>query len=449
MADNEKKLEDMFGTNASGSTKKSGKKNKPAKTSTEDKKSAVTGREKTKKSRKEKGSKSPKGEKQESAAVTAEDKRAYSPIRKSREMKLGCLGGLMYFVFVMSVSVILACLAWMAASDVLALNKASITSVVELSDDIFTAETVEVTDDEGNVTTKTVTYADIDAVADILEAEGLIEYKSLFKFYCTISNASNKIAAGSYELSTDYDYRALVKKMNQYSGAAVTVEVMFPEGFTMQQIFERLEENKVASVDDLMEAAKNFSYNYSFLNAEELGNAGRLEGYLFPDTYEFYAYMEPSSAINKFLDNFNRRVTDDMEAQATAMGRTLDEIIVIASLIEKEAGCNDERDEIASVIYNRLKSDMPLQIDATIVYATGREEITADDLQYDSPFNTYLNKGLPPEPICNPGLASIKAALNPANTSYYYYALDTSTMTHKFFRNYNEHAAFVATQNYG
>ena len=436
MADNEKKLEEMFGTNASGSVKQPSKKKKAAKPVAE------TKEEKPKKTKKEKTVKA-------NTSENAEDKRAYSPIRKSREMKLGCLGGMMYFVFVMSVSVILACLAWMAASDVLALNKASITAVVELSDDIFTAETVETTDDKGNVTTKTVTYADIDAVADILEAEGLIEYKSLFKFYCTISNASNKIAAGSYELSTDYDYRALVKKMNQYSGAAVTVEVMFPEGFTMQQIFERLEENKVASVEDLTEAAKNFSYNYSFLNAEELGSASRLEGYLFPDTYEFYAYMEASSAINKFLDNFNRRVTDEMEAKATAMGRTLDEIIIIASLIEKEAGCNDERDEIASVIYNRLKTDMPLQIDATIVYATGRDEVTAEDLQYDSPFNTYLNKGLPPEPICNPGLASIQAALNPANTSYYYYALDTSTMTHQFFRNYSDHQAFVATQNYG
>ena len=369
-------------------------------------------------------------------------------IRKNREMKVGCLGGLMYFVFVVSVSVILACLAWMAASDVLALNKVSISAVVELSDDIFTAEYVEVTDDAGNTTVKTITYADIDAVAEILKNHGLIEYKPLFKFYCMISNASNKIAAGSYELTTDYDYRALVKKMNQYSGAAVTVEVMFPEGFTMQQIFERLEENKVASVDDLMEAAKNFSYNYSFLDPAELGDANRLEGYLFPDTYEFYAYMEPSSAINKFLDNYGRRVTDEMEAQAANRGRTMDEIIIIASLIEKEAGSNEERGKIASVIYNRLNAGMPLQIDATVNYITGNNKISDGDLEIDNPYNTYVYKGLPPGPISNPGLASINAALNPENTGYYYYALDTSTMTHKFSRTYEEHAAFVATQNY-
>ena len=371
-------------------------------------------------------------------------------IRKNRDMRVGCLGGLMYFVFVVSVSIILACLAWMAASDVLALNKVSHAAIVELSDDIFTAETVQVTDEEGNVTNKTVTYADIDAVADILEANHLIEYKQLFKFYCTISNASNKIAAGSYELSTDYDYRALVKKMNQYSGAAVEVEVMFPEGYTMMQIFEKLEENKVASVEDLMEAAKNFSYNYSFLNPDELGDQNRLEGYLFPDTYKFYAYMEPSSAINKFLDNYRRRVTAEMEAQAAAMGRTMDEIIIIASLIEKEAGSDSERATIASVIYNRLAQGMPLQIDATVLYATGKQEIEAEagDLEIDSPYNTYKVTGLPAGPISNPGLASIKAALNPEKTGYLFYALDTATNTHRFFKTYNEHQAFVATQNY-
>ena len=377
-------------------------------------------------------------------------KKNTSPIQKNREMRTGCLGGLMYFVFVLSVSIILACLAWMAASDVLALNKVSHAAVVELSDDIFTAETYEVTDDDGNVINKTVTYANIDAVADILEKNGLIEYKWLFKFYCSISNASNKIAAGSYELSTDYDYRALVKKMNQYSGAAVTVEVMFPEGYTMQQIFKKLEENKVASVDDLTEAAKNFSYNYSFLDPNDMGNATRLEGYLFPDTYEFYAYMEPSSAINKFLDNYSRRVTDEMEAKAAELGRSMDDIITIASLIEKEAGNDDERTLIASVIYNRLSRGMPLQIDATVLYATGKQEIdvAAGDLQVDSPYNTYVVNGLPAGPISNPGLKSIHAALSPDRTGYLYYALDTATGTHRFFKDYNSHQAFVATQNY-
>lgn len=441
MEENDKKLEELFGTNAPSPANRSvRKKDKRTDNASPNWGNDAPSEEDGKKAKKKKEKK----DKQKTAVQNN------SPIRKSRDMRIGCLGGIMYFVFVLSVSIILACLAWMAASDVLALNKVSHAAVVDLSDDIFTAETVQVTDEEGNVTNKVITYADIDAVADILEANDLIEYKWLFKFYCTISNASNKIAAGSYELSTDYDYRALVKKMNQYSGAAVTVEVMFPEGYTMQQIFEKLEENKVASVEDLMEAAKTFSYNYSFLNPEELGDANRLEGYLFPDTYQFYAFMEPSSAINKFLDNYSRRVTDEMEAQAAAMGRSMDDIVIIASLIEKEAGSDEERATIASVIYNRLAQGMPLQIDATIHYVTGKQEIDreAGDLEIDSPYNTYVVTGLPAGPISNPGLASIQAALNPAKTNYLYYALDTATGTHKFFRDYGSHQAFVATQNY-
>ena len=126
----------------------------------------------------------------------------------------------------------------------------------------------------------------------------------------------------------------------------------------------------------------------------------------------------------------------------------MDEIIIIASLIEKEAGNNEERGKIASVIYNRLNAGMPLQIDATVNYITGNNKIADGDLEIDNPYNTYVYKGLPPGPISNPGLESIKAALNPENTGYYYYALDTATMTHKFSRTYEEHAAFVATQNY-
>lgn len=430
MSDNEKKLEEMFGTNAQSVSEQPASNRK------------INNKEKKEHVPKQKAS----------AAVPDKElnERDYRPIRKSREMKIGCLGGMMYFVFVLSVSIILACLGWMAASDVLALNKPYVEAVINLDDSVFTEKEVEVEDEEGNKTTKVVTYADIDYVADQLKAEGLIEYKSLFKFYCKISNADEKIGAGSYELSTDFDYRALVKKMNQYSGAAVTVDVMFPEGYTMQQIFEKLEENNVSSVEELMEAAAGFSYNYSFLDPADEGNANRLEGYLFPDTYTFFAYMEPSSAIGKFLDNYNRRVTDEMEQKAAEMGRTMDEIIVIASMIEKEAANDAERPQIASVIYNRLAADMPLQIDATVDYAMLQAGIESGETDYeiDSPYNTYKYTGLPAGPICNPGLASIEAALNPENTNYYYYALDTESKTHRFFTDYASHEQFVATQNY-
>lgn len=377
--------------------------------------------------------------------------RDYRPVRQSHEYRSGCLGGLMYFVFVVCVSVVLACLAWMAASDALALNKDTFTAVVSLPTDIFDSETVDTFDESGNKTgTKRVTSADIDYVAEELKAAGLIEYKWLFEFFCKISNADAKVDPGEYELSSSYDYRALIKNMQVGSGATVTVSVTIPEGFSMHQIFKRLEENKVCSYEDLMDAAANYSYNYEFLTGIAEGDATRLEGFLFPDTYEFYVGMQASSAINKLLENFNRKMTDDLIAQMSAMGLDIRTVVNMASLIEREAANDNERALIASVIYNRLSVGMPLGIDASILYLYPDHDgsPTGEMLAEDSPYNTRLYNGLPPTPIANPGLASIQAVLAPENTGYYYYALDTATGQHRFFTNSGEFDAFVATQNY-
>ena len=218
----------------------------------------------------------------------------------------------------------------------------------------------------------------------------------------------------------------------------------------MQEIFERLEENGICTVEELYEAAAEYSYNYSFLEWATPGDASRLEGYLFPDTYEFYQGEQASNAINRFLLNFHGKLTADMYAQAESLNISLHQAVIIASMIEAEAANDEERATIASVIYNRIAANMPLQIDATVMYALGehKEYLTEQDLQVDSPYNTYLYTGLPAGPICNPGLASLNAALNPADTSYLYYALDTETGTHQFFTNYSDFEAFTATQNY-
>ena len=377
--------------------------------------------------------------------------RDYRPVRQSHEYRSGCLGGLMYFAFVLCVSVVLACLAWMAASDALALNKDTFTAVVSLPTDIFDYETVDTFDESGNKTgTKRVTYADIDYIADELKSAGLIEYKWLFEFFCRISHADTKVDPGEYELSSSFDYRALIKNMQVGSGATVTISVTIPEGFTMHQIFKRLEENKVCSYEDLMDAAANYSYNYEFLNGIAEGDATRLEGFLFPDTYEFYVGMQASSAINKLLENFHYKITDEMVAQMNAMGLDIRTVVNMASLIEREAANDNERKLIASVIYNRLAIGMPLGIDASILYIHQEHEgaPTGEMLAEESPYNTRLNVGLPPTPIANPGLASIQAVIAPETTNYYYYALDTATGQHRFFTNSGEFDAFVATQNY-
>lgn len=378
------------------------------------------------------------------------EERDFRPIRRRRDGKIGCLGGLMYFAFVISLSILLACLGWMAASDVLALNKPLEDGTVTLPQSIFTEKEIEVENDDGTVSTETVMSADIDYVANALKDAGLIEYKPLFKLFCKVVHADIKIDPGTYELNTKCDYNALVLRMQTASASMVATTVMFPEGYTMQEIFEKLEAEGICSVEDLMEAAADYSYNYSFLDWTEPGDAQRLEGYLFPDTYEFYQGMQASSAINKFLLNFHGKLTADMYTQAENLGISLHEAVIVASMIEAEAGSNDERALIASVIYNRLNAGMPLQIDATVMYALGehKEQLTAEDLQVDSPYNTYLYTGLPAGPICNPGLASLNAALNPSSTNYMYYALDTETGTHRFFTSYSEFEAFIATQDY-
>jgi len=377
--------------------------------------------------------------------------RDYSPIRRSREPHTGCLGAIMYFTFVACVSIVLACLAWMCASDMLALNKDNFTATVVLPMEIFTSETVDTYDEDGKKTgTERVVSADISYVADQLEAAGLIEYKWLFEFFCDMSNADKKVSPGEYELQSRYDYRALIQNMRAGSDSALTIDVTIPEGFTMEQIFHRLEEYGVCDYDELMEAAANYNFNYKFLEGHEPGDAKRLEGFLFPDTYQFYVDMEASSAINKFLTGFYYKFTNDMIYQAQNMGLTVDEVVTVASLIEREAANDSERSLIASVIYNRLATYMPLGIDASILYLHQDHEgaPTADMLAEDTPYNTRIHAGLTPTPISNPGLASIQAALNPENTNYYYYALDTATGQHRFFNGSYEHAQFVETQNY-
>ncbi len=381
-----------------------------------------------------------------------ESERDYRPVRQSHEYKSGCLGGVMYFVFIVCIGIILACLAWMASSDMLALNKPEYSASVTLPMSIFESETVDTLDEYGRKTgTKRVTHADIDYLADTLKEAGLIEYKWLFKAFCRISNAETKVSPGEYELRSSYDYRALIQHMRPGATGAVTVKVTLPEGFTMRQIFLRLEEKGVADYDDLMNAAANYTFNYAFLEGLPEGDASRLEGYLFPDTYEFYVGMQASSAINKFLENFHYMQTADMLQQAENLGISMREIVIIASMIEKEAANDNERSRIASVIYNRLKSDMPLGVDATILYLYPEHEgaPTREMLETDSPYNTRIYTGLPPTPVSNPGLMSILAALNPDHTNYYYYALDTETGEHRFFTNANDFNAFVATQNYG
>lgn len=373
--------------------------------------------------------------------------RDYLPIRFRRYGRLGVGGGVLYALFVISVSVILACFAWMCAVDVLALNKEEANAIVTILPYEPTGDmpaTVRMENSDGEMEDVEI-KVDIDQVAEALKNGGIIEYKWLFKLFAGFSHANVKIDPGTYDLNTSYDYRALVTKMRFGSDSQEITQVTFPEGFTMEQIFTLLEQNYVCEKKDLYEAAANYDFDYDFLADIPLGDASRLEGFLFPDTYEFYQGEAATVAISRFLDNTKNKLTQEILDGAANRGLNVQQLLTMASLIEKEAGgAEGERESMASAIYNRLAAGMPLQIDATVNYALGTStlDLTQEDLQVDSPYNTYLNQGLPPGPICSPGLASIQAVVNPADTGYYYwYSVDGET---HFFATNDEHAAFAA-----
>lgn len=383
-----------------------------------------------------------------------EQGREYRPVRQGREYRSGCLGGVMYFVFIVCCGIILACFLWMAASDALALNKESVSAVIEIPSSVFTTRTVDVFDEDGNPNgTKDVPEADISYVSSALKESGIVQYKWLFELFCKVSDASLKIDPGTYELKSTLDYRALIKNMQNGTGAAVTVDIMIPEGYSMNRIFLLLEEKGVSDYDELMDAAANYKFNYSFIDDEKLGDASRLEGYLFPDTYQFYVGMQASSAINKLLSNFNSKWSADIQKQAAEMNMSMVDIIKIASLIEKEAAVDqekgiDERSLVSSVIYNRIAEDMTLGLESSILYVHQDYEgsPTAEMLTEDIPYNTNLYKGLPPTPICNPSLAAIQAALNPEDTGYLYFYYSESDGYSVFFSSYNEFTAYVESK---
>lgn len=356
-------------------------------------------------------------------------------------------------VLCVTIGVSLGRLLWICASDILAFGRVDKEVVITITDD----DTV-------------------DTITEKLYSEGLIKYPNLFKFYCQLAKVEekDKISPGIFTLNTLYDYHALVGGMSSSSSYRETIEVLIPEGYTCAQTFALLEEYGVCTVEKLEEYCTQSEFSsYWFLEDVEKGTANCLEGYLFPDTYEFYINSSAKDVFIKFLNRFDNQFTDEMITQLDSLNEVLAEkyranglsesyiaehrltthdIVIMASIIEKETAYSGESQNIASVFYNRLTnpSNYPnLQSDATVVYAVGgRTDLTKEDFTLDSPYNTYVVTGLPAGPICNPGIYSIRAALSPASTNYYFYALDNSgeTSVHRFFATYAEHLAFLQEQ---
>lgn len=339
--------------------------------------------------------------------------------KSKKTVDMGCFSALCYFMFIIGLSIVISAIAVFAVNDVFALVKADVTTVFTI-----------VEEDE------------IYSISERLSDVGIIRYPKLFKLYAVLTENTENIAPGDYDLSSSMDYRSILNEIQEVVSTKKTVTVMIPEGMEQDDIFELLEEEGVCEAWRLRAFAKYYDFGYSFLKDLPYTD-NRLEGYLFPDTYIFYENDDPQRVLSRMLNNFRTRWDVDMKARLENISMDMSDIVIIASMIEKEAKYDDERTLISSVIHNRLRNDNypNLQIDATVLYAIGerKEELTKEDLAFDSPYNTYVCEGLPAGPICNPGRAALYAALYPEETEYYYYVAQDNGY-HLFAETYYEHS---------
>jgi UPF0755 protein len=275
-------------------------------------------------------------------------------------------------------------------------------------------------------------------VATMLQSKGIIKNALVFRAYSHFATPALSVKAGHYILAKGTSFGELLHELHMGQSSWDTVMVTIPEGFTVKQIAMRLQAEGVCSEQSFLEAEQHGSFDEPFL--KNIGQSPqvkyRLEGYLFPDTYDFTKNESAHEVIDDMLRNFLRHVDANLVHEMNNKGITLQQTITEASLIEKEARVNSERKLIASVINNRLtaKPSMKLQIDATIEYILGHQNVVTDaDLHVNDPYNTYLYPGLPPGPIANPGLASIDAVLQPAKTNYYYYVVKNNGSGEHYF----------------
>jgi UPF0755 protein len=263
-------------------------------------------------------------------------------------------------------------------------------------------------------------------VARLLQSQGVIRNGYEFYLLALIKHATHRLQAGEYAFSTlDLPQQVLDKIVE---GKVVIYVVTLPEGSTLRDIAAIVSRDHLAKSKKIIAAAGSAGMAKS-LHIE----ADTLEGYLFPDTYRFKKPVSAAAILGRMVSRFRAKLPAGWQNRAKELGMTLNQIVTMASLIEKEAKVDSERPIIAGVFYNRLKNNMPLQSDPTAVYDLPgfSGPVTPADLKRQSPYNTYLNKGLPPGPICNPGEKSILAALYPAKVPYFYF-VSNNGLTHQF-----------------
>lgn len=361
----------------------------------------------------------------QSEKVTAVKKRP--PARKKGQ---GIASTYVFFIVVICVSMALSIYAVLCLNDVLAITKTNSTVTVSVQESI---------DNIG------------DAV-DLLADNGLIKCKNFCKLFAKfresqvgpqyrngVYNKDWHYEAGVYYLTGKMGLEGMLQTLQGNSATEETVTLTFPEGYTVPEIVDKLSENEVCDKSALLSVIQSTDFSYSLVSGLEASEQVpyRLEGYLFPDTYDFYIGESASSVIKKFLSNGDTKITEKYRKRAEELGYSMKDIIIIASIIQCEAGNEEQMATISSVIHNRLSDQVNfplLGVDATADYITNKvapslsstASHTADYyMNYYNTSGSATQVGLPPSPICNPGIVAVKAALYPADTDYFYYFHDT------------------------
>lgn len=357
-----------------------------------------------------------------------EEKRQPRPKKKKRKKKGNgrLIFGLIMTAIIVAVAVFCAAFVLKFARDFVGIGKSSIEVVVEIPMNSGTAD-----------------------IADILADEGIIDSTYFFRFYSRVKGSDGTFVAGSHVLSPDMSYENIVHELQQ--GAVDTresVDITFPEGIDLLDAAQKLEENNVCSASDFIREFNNSSFGFDFEKLVKVSAMKfyKMEGYLFPDTYTFYVEEDPKIVCKKIYRNFETRITLDIYARMDDLGLEFEEMLTMASMVQAEASSVYDMKRVASVFRNRLADpdNYPLlQSDPTRKYV---EEVIKPNIEFPSKemfkaYNTYEGAGLPPGPICNPGLDAINAVLYPADTDYYYFCANVDTGEVYYARTNEEHEA--------
>ena len=369
--------------------------------------------------------------------------------RRRKETLGGSVSGVVktagYLTFVTIIGVVLAVWIIFVANDVFA-----------MSDNLKAKRYAEGELDENPIVEVQVTLgeqADINDIADLLYENGLIKYPSIFRLYAAIRHKSDRnFTAGEYTLDSTMGYDSLLAAFVPSKGKRTEISVTIPEGYCVDDIIDLLVSKGIGSKEGFVKAINEESYDHWFLEnvppmTVDDQRFYRLEGYLYPDTYYFYSDSSEKEAITKMLDNFGLKFRKKYKARCEELGYTMEQIIILASVVQAEGRYESDFTGISSVFHNRLESlsmNYTLQSDATIQYyfrhteGSKHKEVTIADLETVTPYNSYLNPYLPVGPITNPTISAISAAMYPVESSYYFFVTDVDGNC-IYAKTYNEH----------